>query len=44
MLVTDEPMLRRFWYCLFPLADLSDTPRPFRLLDEDIVILSLIHI
>jgi len=38
MLMTQEPMLRRFWHCLFPLTDLTDKPRPFRLLGEDIVV------
>jgi phenylpropionate dioxygenase-like ring-hydroxylating dioxygenase large terminal subunit len=38
MLMTQEPMLRRFWYCLFPLADLGGEPRAFRLLGEEIVV------
>ncbi len=38
MLMTQEPMLRRFWYCLFPLADLGDEPRAFRLLGEDMAV------
>jgi len=39
MLVTQEPMLRRFWHCLFPLSELEeDKPRAFRLLGEDIVV------
>lgn len=38
MLMTQEPMLRRFWYCLLPLAELGDMPRAFRILGEDVVI------
>ncbi len=38
MLVTQEPMLRRFWHCLFPLAHLDDKPQAFKLLGEDIVV------
>lgn len=38
MLMTQEPMLRRFWHCLFPVSDLTEKPRPFRLLGEDIVV------
>ncbi len=38
MLMTQEPMLSRFWHCLFPFADLTEKPRPFRLLGEDIVV------
>ncbi len=38
MLMSQEPALRRFWYCLFPLAELDATPRPFRLLGENLAV------
>ena len=38
MLVTHQPVLRRFWYAVVPSADLQATPYPFRLLGEDIVL------
>ncbi|GAA5164858.1 aromatic ring-hydroxylating dioxygenase subunit alpha [Viridibacterium curvum] len=38
MLVTKQPMLRHFWYALFPMHDLDSGPKPFTLLGEDIVI------
>jgi phenylpropionate dioxygenase-like ring-hydroxylating dioxygenase large terminal subunit len=38
MLTTKQKVLRRFWYAVIPLADLEDGPKPFRLLDEDIVL------
>jgi phenylpropionate dioxygenase-like ring-hydroxylating dioxygenase large terminal subunit len=38
VLLTQEPMLRRFWHCLFPISDLGDKPQPFRLLGENIVV------
>ncbi|GBQ09171.1 Rieske 2Fe-2S domain-containing protein [Komagataeibacter rhaeticus DSM 16663] len=38
MLATQEPRLRDFWYCLFPMHELSDAPRAFRLLGQDIVV------
>ena len=38
MLVTRQPVLRRFWYALMPMHQLDDGPRPFRLLDEPLVI------
>ncbi len=38
MLVTKQPVLRRFWYAVMPESDLADGPRPFRLLGEDIVL------
>ena len=37
MLVTRQPVLRRFWYALFPMTDLDDGPKPFMLLAEAIV-------
>ena len=38
MLVTRQPVLRRFWYPVMPLELLEDGPKPFRLLGEDIVL------
>ncbi len=38
MLMARAPALRRFWYCLFPLAELDDGPRPFHLLGENIAV------
>jgi phenylpropionate dioxygenase-like ring-hydroxylating dioxygenase large terminal subunit len=39
MLVTKQPVLRRFWYPIVPIADLSfDTPQPFQLLGQKIVL------
>jgi phenylpropionate dioxygenase-like ring-hydroxylating dioxygenase large terminal subunit len=38
MLVTRQPVLRRFWYPVIPVASLRDGPKPFRLLGEDIVV------
>lgn len=38
MLVTKQPILRRFWYPVMPAADLAEGPRPFRLLGTDIVL------
>jgi len=38
MLTTKQKVLRRFWYAVMPLSDLADGPKPFRLLDEDIVL------
>lgn len=38
MLVTKQKILRRFWYPVMPIAHLEDGPRPFRLLDTDIVL------
>ncbi|HEX9463142.1 MAG TPA: aromatic ring-hydroxylating dioxygenase subunit alpha [Alphaproteobacteria bacterium] len=38
MLVTQQPVLRRFWYPVMPVAMLSAGPKPFRLLGEDIVL------
>jgi phenylpropionate dioxygenase-like ring-hydroxylating dioxygenase large terminal subunit len=40
MLVTKQPVLRRFWYPVMPVADLEGGPKPFRLLDVDIVLWS----
>ena len=38
MLVTQQPVLRRFWYGLMPMADLAAGPQPFTLLGENIVV------
>jgi phenylpropionate dioxygenase-like ring-hydroxylating dioxygenase large terminal subunit len=38
MLVTQQPVLRRFWYALMPMSDLDDGPKPFTLLGENIVL------
>src|SRR5262245_1424022 len=38
MLVTHQPVLRRFWYATVPVGHLQDGPRPFTLLNENIVL------
>jgi phenylpropionate dioxygenase-like ring-hydroxylating dioxygenase large terminal subunit len=38
VLVTQIPLLRRFWYCVAPSSALTDRPLPFRLLAEPIVL------
>ncbi len=38
MLVTRQPVLRKFWYALMPLSDLDSGPKPFTLLGEKIVV------
>ncbi len=38
MLVTRQPVLRNFWYATLPQDALSDGPKPFRLLGQDIVL------
>lgn len=38
MLVTKQPVLRRFWYAVMPEGHLADGPKPFRLLGQDIVL------
>jgi phenylpropionate dioxygenase-like ring-hydroxylating dioxygenase large terminal subunit len=38
MLVTKQPVLRRFWYPVMPVAHLAEGPRPFTLLGESIVV------
>lgn len=38
MRVTQEPVLRKFWYCIMPIGDLDDGPKPFRLLGEKIAL------
>jgi phenylpropionate dioxygenase-like ring-hydroxylating dioxygenase large terminal subunit len=38
MLATRQKVLRRFWYATLPLAQLTQGPRPFTLLGENIVL------
>lgn len=38
MLVTRQPLLRRFWYPVMPAARLAAAPLPFTLLGEDVVL------
>lgn len=38
MLVTQQPVFRKFWHAVMPLADLAHGPKPFTLLGEDIVL------
>jgi len=38
MLVTKQPTLRRFWYPVMSIKQLADGPKPFRLLDTNIVL------
>jgi hypothetical protein len=34
MLVTQQPVLRRFWYATVPIGHLQAGPQPFTLLNE----------
>ncbi len=38
MLVTQQPILRKFWHAVMPLAELASGPKPFTLLGEAIVL------
>jgi phenylpropionate dioxygenase-like ring-hydroxylating dioxygenase large terminal subunit len=38
MRVTQQPVLRRFWYAVMPMAKLEAGPQPFTLLGENIVL------
>ncbi|ERS15525.1 Rieske 2Fe-2S domain-containing protein [Alloalcanivorax xenomutans] len=38
MLATQQPVLRRFWYPVMPLEQLDDGPKPFRLMNEELVL------
>jgi phenylpropionate dioxygenase-like ring-hydroxylating dioxygenase large terminal subunit len=38
MLVTQQPVLKRFWYPVLPLPQLTDQPQPFTLLGQKIVL------
>jgi phenylpropionate dioxygenase-like ring-hydroxylating dioxygenase large terminal subunit len=38
MLVTKQPVFQQFWYPIIPVADLSDGPKSFELLGQNIVL------
>jgi phenylpropionate dioxygenase-like ring-hydroxylating dioxygenase large terminal subunit len=38
MLVTQQPILRKFWHAVMPLTELASGPKPFTLLGEAIVL------
>lgn len=38
MLVTQQPVFRKFWHAVMPLTDLAQGPKPFTLLGERIVL------
>lgn len=38
MLVTQQPVLRKFWHAVMPLSALANGPKPFTLLGENIVL------
>jgi phenylpropionate dioxygenase-like ring-hydroxylating dioxygenase large terminal subunit len=38
MLVTQEPVLRRFWYPVMPMEQLADEPQSFKLLGQSLVL------
>jgi phenylpropionate dioxygenase-like ring-hydroxylating dioxygenase large terminal subunit len=38
MLVTQQPVFRKFWHAVMPLTDLANGPKPFTLLGESIVL------
>jgi phenylpropionate dioxygenase-like ring-hydroxylating dioxygenase large terminal subunit len=38
MLVTRQPILRKFWYPVIPLVLIKDGPKPFTLLGQDLVL------
>ena len=38
MLVTQQPILRKFWYAVMPMSALADGPQPFTLLGDNIVL------
>jgi phenylpropionate dioxygenase-like ring-hydroxylating dioxygenase large terminal subunit len=38
MLVTEQPILRRFWYPVMPMSSLGDGPQPFTLMGQPLVI------
>ena len=38
MLITQQPVFRKFWHAVMPLSMLADGPKPFKLLGEDIVL------
>lgn len=38
MLVTQQPILKRFWYPVVPIAQLAEGPQPFQLLGENLAL------
>ncbi len=38
MLTAQQKIFRKYWYAIMPLTDLKDGPKPFKLLDENIVL------
>ncbi len=38
MLVTKQPVLRKFWYPVIPIAEIAESPKPFTLLGQKIVL------
>lgn len=38
MLISEQPIFRRFWYPTLKLFELADGPKAFRLLEEDVVL------
>ena len=38
MLVTQQPVLKRFWYAVMPIASLQDSPQAFTLLGQPLVL------
>ncbi|MFM7424423.1 MAG: Rieske 2Fe-2S domain-containing protein [Elainella sp.] len=38
MLVTQQPILKRFWYPVMPLSHLAEQPQPFQLLGQPLVL------
>lgn len=38
MLVTQQPILKRFWYPVMPIAKLTESSQPFQLLGENLVL------
>jgi phenylpropionate dioxygenase-like ring-hydroxylating dioxygenase large terminal subunit len=38
MLVTKQPIFKRFWYPVMPMVELTESPKPFVLLGQQIVL------
>jgi phenylpropionate dioxygenase-like ring-hydroxylating dioxygenase large terminal subunit len=38
MLTAQQKTMRRFWYAIMPISHLAEGPKPFRLMNEDIVL------
>jgi phenylpropionate dioxygenase-like ring-hydroxylating dioxygenase large terminal subunit len=38
MLTAQQKIFRKYWYAIMPLTDLKDGPKPFKLLNENIVL------